>query len=83
MGSSPTRPTTSLQVRGALRSRRRHIRFHHLRHTHASLALQAGVSAKVVSDRLGHSTVAFTLDVYLHVVPALQEEAVASLFRRA
>src|SRR3712207_8359996 len=41
----------------------------------ASLALQAGISAKVVSDRLGHSTVAFTLDVYSHVVPALQEEA--------
>ena len=59
---------------------------HDLRHTHASLALQAGVSAKVVSDRLGHSSVAFTLDVYSHVVPALQEEAaerVAGLFRRA
>lgn len=64
----------------------RKIRFHDLRHTHASLALQAGISAKVVSDRLGHSTVAFTLDVYSHVVPALQEEAaetVARLFRRA
>lgn len=68
------------------RSGLRHIRFHDLRHTHASLALQAGISAKVVSDRLGHSTVAFTLDVYSHVVPSLQEEAaetVASLFRRA
>jgi len=64
----------------------RSIRFHDLRHTHASLALQAGVSAKVVSDRLGHSSVAFTLDVYSHVVPALQEDAaerVAELFRRA
>jgi integrase len=61
----------------------RQIRFHDLRHTHASLALQAGVSAKVVSDRLGHSSVAFTLDVYSHVVPALQEaaaESVAALF---
>lgn len=61
----------------------RRIRFHDLRHTHASLALQAGVSAKVVSDRLGHSSVAFTLDVYSHVVPALQEaaaESVAALF---
>jgi integrase len=51
------------------------IRFHDLRHTHATLALQAGVPAKVVSERLGHATVAFTLDVYSHVIPALQEDA--------
>ena len=51
------------------------IRFHDLRHTHASLALQAGVPAKVVSERLGHATVAFTLDVYSRVVPGLQEDA--------
>ncbi len=51
------------------------IRFHDLRHTHASLALQAGVPAKVVSERLGHATVAFTLDVYSHVIPGMQEEA--------
>jgi integrase len=51
------------------------IRFHDLRHTHASLALQAGIPAKVVSERLGHATVAFTLDVYSHVVPGLQEDA--------
>lgn len=53
----------------------RRIRLHDLRHTHASLALQAGVAAKVVSERLGHSTVAFTLDVYSHVIPALEEDA--------
>jgi integrase len=53
----------------------RTIRLHDLRHTHASLALQAGVPAKVVSERLGHATVSFTLDVYSHVVPGLQEEA--------
>ena len=51
------------------------IRFHDLRHTHASLALQAGVPAKIVSERLGHATVAFTLDVYSHVIPGLQDEA--------
>ena len=51
------------------------IRLHDLRHTHATLALAAGVHPKVVSDRLGHATVAFTLDVYPHAVPALQEEA--------
>jgi integrase len=51
------------------------IRLHDLRRTHATLALAAGVHPKVVSERLGHATVAFTLDVYSHAVPALQEEA--------
>lgn len=58
------------------------IRLHDLRHSHATLALAAGVHPKVVSERLGHATVAFTLDVYSHAVPALQEDAaerVASL----
>ena len=58
------------------------IRLHDLRHTHASLALQAGVHPKVVSERLGHSTISITLDTYSHVLPSLQEEAaqkVASL----
>ena len=59
------------------------LRLHDLRHTHVTLALAAGVHPKVVQERLGHSTVAFTLDVYSHAVPALQEEAaerVAALF---
>lgn len=51
------------------------IRLHDLRHTHATIALGAGVHPKVVSDRLGHSTVAFTLDVYSHCVPALAQDA--------
>ena len=51
------------------------IRVHDLRHSYASAALVAGVSAKVVSDRLGHSTIAITLDTYSHVLPALDEEA--------
>lgn len=51
------------------------IRFHDLRHTHATLALQAGIHPRVVSERLGHSTVAMTLDTYSHVLPGLQEEA--------
>lgn len=58
------------------------IRLHDLRHTYATLALSADVHPKVVSERLGHATVAFTLDVYSHAVPALQEAAadkVASL----
>ncbi|MBA3302638.1 MAG: site-specific integrase, partial [Acidimicrobiia bacterium] len=51
------------------------IRLHDLRHTHASLALQAGVAPKVVSERLGHARVAFTLDTYVHSIPAQGEEA--------
>ena len=51
------------------------IRLHDLRHTHATLALRAGVHPKVVSERFGHGTVAITLDTYSHAIPAMQEEA--------
>lgn len=57
------------------------IRLHDLRHTYATLALAGGVPAKVVSDRLGHATVAFTLDVYTHAVPDLEEEAAETVAR--
>ena len=53
------------------------IRLHDLRHTHATLALQAGVHPKVVSERLGHATVSITMDTYSHAIPAMQEEAAA------
>lgn len=53
----------------------RKVRLHDLRHTYATLALRAGVDAKTVSARLGHSTVAFTLDVYTKAVPQLDREA--------
>ncbi|MDX1622100.1 MAG: site-specific integrase [Nitriliruptorales bacterium] len=55
------------------------IRPHDMRHTHASLLLQAGVNPKVVSERLGHSSVAFTLDTYAHVMPGMQPEAAERL----
>ncbi len=55
------------------------IRFHDLRHCHATLLLQQGVHPKVVQERLGHSTISMTLDTYSHVVPGLQERAVADL----
>ncbi|GAA4351808.1 site-specific integrase [Angustibacter luteus] len=51
------------------------IRLHDLRHTNASLALQAGVPLKVVSDRLGHSQTAITADLYTHVSPVVGQEA--------
>jgi integrase len=50
-----------------------------LRHTHASLLLEAGEHAKVVSERLGHSSVAFTLDTYGHLMPGMEEGAAAKL----
>lgn len=57
------------------------ISLHDLRHTHASLLLQAGVHVKVVSERLGHANVAFTMNVYQHVLPGMQAEA-ADTFSR-
>ena len=53
------------------------IRLHDPRHMHATLALQAGIHPKVVSERLGHATVSITLDTYSHAIPAMQEEAEA------
>jgi integrase len=53
------------------------IRLHDLRHTHATLALQAGIHPKVVSERLGHATVSITLDTYSHAIPAMQADAAA------
>lgn len=51
------------------------IRFHDLRHTHATMLLAQGVHAKVISERLGHSNIKTTLDIYSHVLPNMQEEA--------
>ena len=55
------------------------LRLHDLRHSHATLGLAAGVPAKVMSERLGHSNIGITLDLYSHVVPGMQEEAAAKL----
>ena len=51
------------------------IRFHDLRHTYATLALQAGIHAKVVSGILGHANIGITLDTYSHAIPAMEEQA--------
>ena len=50
-------------------------RFHDLRHTFATEAIRAGIDAKTVSEMLGHSSVAFTLDIYAGVTSAMQDEA--------
>ena len=51
------------------------IRYHDLRHTHASVLGSKGIHPKVVSERLGHSSVNITLDLYTHLLPSMQEEA--------
>lgn len=55
------------------------ITFHDLRHTHASILLKQGDHPKVVSERLGHSTIAITMDTYSHLLPNMQEEASSRL----
>jgi integrase len=59
-------------------SKLRRIRLHDLRHTHASILLKANVPVKVVSERLGHSSPAFTMTVYQHVLPGMQADAAAA-----
>ena len=53
------------------------MRFHDLRHAHATHLLSNGVHPKVASERLGHSHVGITLDLYSHVLPGMQEDAAA------
>lgn len=55
------------------------IRFHDLRHTHATLLLSKGVHVKVISERLGHSNIKITLETYSHVLPTMQQEAANKL----
>jgi integrase len=53
------------------------LRLHDLRHTHASLMLSQGIHPKIVSERLGHSSIGITIDLYSHVLPTVQGEAVS------
>lgn len=66
-----TRAWTMLAARAGVKV----IRFHDARHSHASLMLKQGIHPKIVQERLGHSTIAVTLDTYSHVAPGLQEAA--------
>jgi integrase len=53
------------------------VRFHDLRHAHATHMLASGVHPKVASERLGHSKIGITLDLYSHVLPNMQADAAA------
>jgi integrase len=57
----------------------RPIKFHGLRHTCATLLLQAGAPMKVVQERLGHKKIAITMDTYSHVLPSMQQDATQRL----
>ena len=57
------------------------IRFHDLRHAHATHMLSSGVHPKIASERLGHSKVGITMDLYSHVMPGMQEDAAARVDR--
>ena len=81
----PTAPWCSRSISpstGPGRSARRglkHLRFHDLRHAHATHLLASGTHPKVASERLGHSKVGITLDLYSHVIPGMQKEAAATV----
>lgn len=77
---TPLRPHTVTQAfrRAAVRAGLDGLRLHDLRHTHASLMLARGVHLKVVSERLGHSSIGITGDIYSHVLPSVQREAAES-----
>jgi integrase len=55
------------------------IRLHDVRHSYATAALMAGVSPKIISERLGHATSAFTLQVYSHVIPGMDDAAASTV----
>lgn len=74
---SPIHPHSFSQTfeRVVARSSLRPIPLHGLRHTHATVGLALGIPAKVISERLGHEDVAFTLKQYAHVLPGMQADA--------
>lgn len=51
------------------------IRFHDIRHTHATLLLMQGVNPKIVAERFGHVDIRLTLDTYSHLLPNMQLES--------
>ena len=62
------------------------VRFHDLRHTHATLMLKQNVNPKIIQERSGHSSIMITMDIYGHVMPSMQKgpvEGFADLLKQA
>ncbi|MEX0755741.1 MAG: site-specific integrase [Actinomycetota bacterium] len=78
---APLNPATLSSGWGRILRQRglNHVRFHDLRHAHATIMLQQGVHPKIVSERLGHASIGITLDTYSHVMPTMQAEAVEAI----
>lgn len=70
---------TKTYIKDVKRSGLPHIPFHSLRHTHATMLIEQNVNVKLISERLGHSKIAVTLDVYSHVTPNMQHEVASQL----
>jgi len=75
LGLYPPNKLTTDYMAFIKRNKFKHVTFHDLRHTHATHLLEQNIHPKIVSERLGHSTVSLTLDTYSHVMPNMQEGA--------
>jgi integrase len=78
-GPLEARNVTRSFKRFLVRHKLRELRFHDLRHTHATLCLLAHISAKVVQERLGHSSIKITIDTYQHVIDSMDRDAAEQL----
>lgn len=80
---TPLKPATVRQSWKRLTGRLgiENINFHALRHSHASLLLREGINPKIISERLGHASITTTLNIYAHIMPGMQRQAVETLDR--